>query len=83
MKFSQIGGLYNTSTFKEETKMDNRIITASALTLYRNDLIIREKSTATIDKYSRDLRLFASYLGKTPVSKETVIAFKQHLINSE
>lgn len=63
--------------------MDNRIITASALISYREDLIIREKSTATIDKYCRDVRLFASYLGKTPVSKETVIAFKQYLIGAK
>ena len=63
--------------------MDNRTITASALISYREDLIIREKSAATIDKYCRDVRLFAAYLGENPVSKETVIAFKQYLIGAK
>jgi len=63
--------------------MDNRRITDSALVSYRKDLIMREKSTTTIDKYCRDIRHFAAYLGESPVSKESVIAFKQYLISAE
>lgn len=60
--------------------MENRKISSTALTEFRNDLIRQEKSVATIEKYCRDVRCFASYLGENMVSKESVMAFKQHLL---
>lgn len=49
-----------------------------------NDFIkylqIEEKSNATIDKYSRDIRLFLSWNHEEKITKNTVIQFKEHLL---
>lgn len=63
--------------------MDDRRISNSALTSFRAELVNQEKSTATVEKYCRDVRYFALYIGDNSVSKETVMAFKQHLLKSE
>ena len=60
--------------------MENRMITTTTLAAFRDDLIRQEKSAATIDKYCRDVRYLASYLGKNAVSKENVMAFKHYLL---
>ena len=41
-----------------------------------------EKSGNTKDKYERDARAFAAYCGGREITKETVIAYKQYLIDS-
>lgn len=39
------------------------------------------KSDATIEKYIRDVTAFASYINSAAITKETVIAYKQHLLD--
>lgn len=57
-----------------------RIITNTILDDFRRFLLTEEKSTATIDKYIRDIRLFSEYAEENEVTKELVISFKQNLI---
>ena len=38
-----------------------------------------EKSKATLEKYMRDARAFAAFLGDAPVTKEAAIRYKEHL----
>lgn len=38
-----------------------------------------EKSRATIEKYLRDAKAFAAFLGDAPVTKDAVIRYKSHL----
>ena len=40
-----------------------------------------EKSDATIEKYIRDVTAFATYINGAAITKETVIAYKQHLLD--
>lgn len=46
---------------------------------FEQHMITEEKSAATIDKYLRDIRGFCSYLTGQRISKEKVIAYKEHL----
>lgn len=46
---------------------------------FRQYLIREEKSTATLEKYLRDVRAFSAFLGEGELTKEAVVAYKQHL----
>lgn len=61
--------------------MKGRIITGDIITKFRRYLREEEKSDATIQKYIRDVVAFQSYFGKADITKETVVAFKQQLLN--
>lgn len=51
------------------------------LTEFKQKMLDAEKSTATVDKYIRDLRAFKNYVGKEgAVTKAVVIEFKQLLM---
>lgn len=39
----------------------------------------QEKSKLTVDKYGRDVRIFLTWLGDRPLSKETTLAYKEDL----
>lgn len=39
-----------------------------------------ERSTGTMEKYTRDVGAFAAWLGARPVTRETVIGWKEHLL---
>ncbi len=57
--------------------MNERMITTSMLTEYRQKLIEDEKSAATIDKYMHDVERFVSYCedeGTEDVTKMTSIS---------
>ncbi len=56
-----------------------RIITGDTIELFRRYLIREEKSTATVEKYLRDVRAFSAYIGKNPVTKEAAVEYKLHL----
>lgn len=60
--------------------MDNRILIGTYIDAFYDYLIREEKSTATVEKYLRDVRAFFVFAGKTPVSKEMVMAYKKALI---
>ena len=54
---------------------------------FKEHLLEEEKSKATIEKYLRDVNLFLKYIKKTnsfktdfKITKETVIAYKKHLL---
>lgn len=57
----------------------NNIISAAVLTDFLHWLHENEKSVATIDKYLRDARRFAQFLGTRALDKEKVIAYKHYL----
>ncbi len=59
--------------------MQERIITEGAIDQYRQALIREEKSTATVEKYLRDVRAFFVFAGPAPLTKELVMAYKRHL----
>ena len=44
--------------------------------------MLEEKSEHTVEKYLRDVRAFAVYAEQTEIGKETVISYKQHLLES-
>lgn len=46
---------------------------------FHQSLICEEKSTATVEKYLRDVRAFLVYSGEQALSKEVVLAYKKHL----
>ena len=59
--------------------MQERNITQSQIQLFHQHLIREEKSTATVEKYLRDVRAFAVYVGNEIVTKEVVMAWKNDL----
>lgn len=59
--------------------MKGRIITAKTIAEFKEHLILEERSTATVEKYIRDVWAFSAYAGNCTITKETVIAYKKHL----
>ena len=64
---------------KEDDKMSERKITDGQIMEYHEYLIHEEKSTATVEKYLRDVRAFLLYIGDQAITKDIVIAYKKHL----
>lgn len=60
--------------------MKGRILTNKAVQSFKKYLREEEKSANTIEKYLRDVRAFAEYLGGAEVTKEAVIAYKSKLL---
>ena len=60
--------------------MQGRILTSKAIDCFKKYLREEEKSENTIEKYLRDVRAFAAYLGGAAVTKEAVIAYKGKLL---
>lgn len=56
----------------------NHVITASMLIAFEQHLRDSEKAAATIEKYLRDVTAFSRFVGASAVTKETLIAYKQH-----
>ena len=54
-------------------------ITKKEIEQYRLFLIEEEKSEATVEKYTRDVRAFAAWCGKEPLTKTKVLAYKKKL----
>lgn len=61
--------------------MNGRIITIENIKDFRRFLIEEEKSSATIEKYMRDVRAFTSFISDEEITKDRVIAYKNTLIN--
>ena len=59
--------------------MSGKKLTQEQVTAYRQYLHREEKSTATVEKYLRDVHAFCDFIGKNPVTKEIVVAYKAHL----
>lgn len=62
--------------------MESRFLNQDMLDLFEHNLILEEKSEATVEKYMRDIRAFKKYLCNSGVSKEIVIAYKKSLIDA-
>lgn len=59
--------------------MKGRAVTAERIAEFKEHLILEERSTATVEKYIRDVSTFAAYAQNGEIIKETVIAYKKHL----
>lgn len=59
--------------------MKGRAVTAERIAEFKEHLILEERSTATVEKYIRDVSTFAAYAQNEEITKETVIAYKKHL----
>lgn len=54
-------------------------ITAEQITSFKNYLISEERSSATVEKYVRDVTAFSEWLCGREVDKNTVVEYKAHL----
>ena len=61
--------------------MDKRVITDETVSEFREEMILDEKSPLTIEKYIRDIDCFRGFINGSPLSKSSVIEYKQHLIS--
>lgn len=52
--------------------MKGRTITAKATAEFREHLILKEKSTVTVEKYIRDVKAFWAYMQSADITKETI-----------
>lgn len=59
--------------------MEGRILTVDIIDDFRKNLELQEKSMATIEKYIRDVKAFSIYAQNEAITKEIVIAYKNHL----
>lgn len=59
--------------------MEKRILSEDLILSFRKYLIEEEKSTATVEKYLRDVRAFSVYLGDRAVTKEVIVGYKEYL----
>lgn len=60
--------------------MEKRTITTEQIVSFGQFLREDERSTATVEKYLREVRLFAAFLNGTEVTKSSVAAWKAHLL---
>lgn len=59
--------------------MDDRKLSLKHLSNFGDHLRREEKSTATVEKYLRDVSSFFYYVGEKMVTKEIAVAYKKHL----
>lgn len=59
--------------------MKKRVITQKTIQLFAEYLIREEKSTATVEKYLRDVRAFFVFVKNKIVTKELALAYKKYL----
>lgn len=59
--------------------MRDRNITIKQIEEFYHYLICEEKSTATVEKYLRDVRAFYAYTGEKSITKEVVMEYKRYL----
>lgn len=60
--------------------MNERRLTEQQIQALHQYLIQEEKSTATVEKYLRDVRAFSLYVGEKSVTKDVVMNYKKHLL---
>lgn len=61
--------------------MKGKKLSESIIGGFKEHLVLEEKSDHTIEKYLRDVKLFAAFVGQNKIDKETVIGYKKHLID--
>ena len=62
--------------------MKGRFLTQEIISDYNENLILEERSSATVEKYIRDVKAFSAFMNGAEITKETVIAYKKHLQES-
>ena len=62
--------------------LTDKFITKQTMDRFYEYLIEEERSSGTIEKYIRDVRLLQSWLGSEPVTKENAARWKQELLQS-
>ncbi len=72
---------YPCTIFRRWIYVKARYINSGIIRRFQKYLFEEEKSDATIEKYVRDVSAFAAYSGGAAVTKELVIAYKQHLLD--
>ena len=55
-------------------------LTADQITAFEEYLRTEEREQTTIEKYLRNIRISAAWLGNVSVTKSAVIAWKEHLL---
>lgn len=60
--------------------MEDRTLSKSKMEAFHRYLIREEKSTATVEKYTRDVRAFFVFAGERAVTKELMMAYKNDLV---
>ena len=60
--------------------MSDYLITTERITAYGVYLRREERAPTTLEKYLRDIRAFACWLGDSPVSREAVTNWKEYLL---
>lgn len=60
--------------------MSKRLLSDENIYAFREYLILQEKSTATVEKYLRDVRAFSLFAGQQAVTKEQMMAYKKSLV---
>ncbi|MBQ7445249.1 MAG: tyrosine-type recombinase/integrase [Clostridia bacterium] len=59
--------------------MNEKVLTQEMIGGFRDNLVLEERSAATIEKYTRDAKRFCDYAGGKCITKELVIAYKEDL----
>ena len=67
--------------YPEVNTMKGRILTDKQIAAFAAYLKSEEKSENTVEKYIRDVRAFAAYVGNADITKETVITYKNNLLS--
>lgn len=62
--------------------MNRRTISKDQLAAYRDQLLREERAAATVEKYLRDTESFAAWLGGGCLTKETVVCWKNQLLEN-
>ncbi len=62
--------------------MTDRRLSEERILIFRENLILEEKSTYTTEKYLRDVCAFFRFAGEKPVTKELVMAYKSALVGA-
>ena len=60
--------------------MKNRILSEKDIETFQNHLLQEEKSTATMEKYLRDVRAFLVFSDQAAITKDLVMTYKQALL---
>lgn len=62
--------------------MEIPTITEDLLRQFREHLVREEKSSATVEKYLRDVGGFFAFAGQQPLTKELTVTYKHHLLDA-
>ena len=63
-----------------EQIISERIISEKTIQAFHEHLVLEEKSTATVEKYLRDVRAFYLFSDRQAVTKERMMAYKKTLL---